>query len=208
MEENIIIMEEQEQQPDTTALTEQKNVLYTERLEKESRLKDIAQETAIGTTTEALEAEKREISRRIEDIDLAIRALDGDEPTEEELLTIAKRRKVEDIEIYDKSDAVNSFLLNGTENWLDRDTRVAVTRRATATKTLGQETTTLWFGTTALEVSCDKALQLLDDLELYASRCYDTTAAHKKAVSELESVEDLVAYDYTTGYPEKLTLTV
>ena len=30
------------------------------------------------------------------------------------------------------------------------------------------------------------------------------TAAHKAAANALESVEDVVAYDYTQGYPEKL----
>lgn len=119
---------------------------------------------------------------------------------------LARNAVLAEIAAYDTSDAVNGFLLNGKEEWLDRETRVVLVRRVTATKALGQETTTLWFGTTALETSCDKALQLLNDLELYASSCHDTTAVHKKAVSELDNVEDLVAYDYTTGYPEKLTM--
>ncbi len=206
MEENIIIMEEQEQQPDTTALTEQKNVLYTERLEKESRLKAIAQETAIGTATEVLEAEKREISRRIEDIDLAIRSLDGDEPTEEELLALAKRRKVEDIEVYDKSDAVNQFTYGGVPLWLDKATRVGLMNSTTIAKAAGQKTTTLWMGETELEIKCDKAIQLLSTLEMYALACFNVTAAHKKAVNALETVDEVTAYDYTTGYPDKLEM--
>lgn len=206
MEENIIIMEEQEQLPDTTALTEQKNALYTERLEKESRLKAIAQEIAIGTTTEAIEAERLEISRRIEDIDLAVRALDGDEPTEEELLAIAKRRKVEDIEVYDKSDAVNQFTYGGMPLWLDKATRVGLMNSTTIAKAAGQKTTTLWMGETELEIKCDKAIQLLSALEMYALACFNVTAAHKKAVNALETVDEVAAYDYTTGYPDKLAL--
>ena len=45
---------------------------------------------------------------------------------------------------------------------------------------------------------------MLSALELYALECYNVTAAHKAAVSALESVEDIVAYDYTENYPEKL----
>lgn len=121
---------------------------------------------------------------------------------------LARNAVLAEIEAYDTSDAVNSFLLNEKEEWLDKTSRIVLTHRASVAKAAGYESTTLWFGTTALETNCDKALQLLNDLELYASTCYDTTAAHKKAVSELEKVEDLVAYDYTTGYPEKLTMTV
>ena len=57
-------------------------------------------------------------------------------------------------------------------------------------------------------MDCDKAIQLLSALEMYALECFNVTAAHKKAVIELTDIEDVLAYDYKTGYPEKLKMEV
>ena len=78
----------------------------------------------------------------------------------------------------------------------------------TIAKSMGSETTTLWLGEVKLEVDCDKAIQLLSALEMYALECFNVTAAHKKAVSVLESIEDVLGYDYTSGYPDKLNMEV
>ena len=39
---------------------------------------------------------------------------------------------------------------------------------------------------------------------MYALKCFNATAAHKKAVAELNTVEEVLGYDYTKCYPEKL----
>ena len=49
---------------------------------------------------------------------------------------------------------------------------------------------------------------MLSALELYALACYNVTAEHKVAVENLTSLEEVKSYDYTTGYPEKLSFTV
>lgn len=125
-----------------------------------------------------------------------------------EPLAYLKKAMLRYIEDYDTSTAVNSFVLNGAEVWLDKATRVGLMNSTTIAKAAGQETTTLWLGETKLEVECDKAIQLLGALEMYALECFNVTASHKKAVSDMDSVDDVVAYDYTVGYPEKLTMTV
>ena len=78
----------------------------------------------------------------------------------------------------------------------------------TIAKAMGQPTTTLWLGDMKLIVECDKAIQLLSALEMYAMECFNVTAAHKKAVSEMSTVEEVLAYDYTAGYPEMLEMRV
>ena len=78
----------------------------------------------------------------------------------------------------------------------------------TIAKAAGNETTTLWLGDNRLEVDCDKAIQLLSALEMYALECFNVTAAHKKAVSELDNIEAVLTYDYKSGYPEKLKMEV
>lgn len=123
-------------------------------------------------------------------------------------LAQAKREVVKQITAYDTSSAVNSFVLNGAEVWLDKETRVGLMNSTTIAKATGQKETTLWLGDVKIVVDCDKAIQLLSALEMYALECFNVTAAHKKAVGELTSVEEVLSYDYTKGYPEKLTMTV
>lgn len=112
------------------------------------------------------------------------------------------------IEKYDASSSVNSFLLNGMEVWLDKATRVGLMNSTTIAKSMGQKKTTLWLGSYQLEVDCDKAIQLLSALEMYALECFNVTAAHKKAVSELDNIDGVLTYDYKSGYPEKLKMEV
>ena len=123
-------------------------------------------------------------------------------------LARAKREVLKHIEAYDTSSAVNGFVLNGTVVWLDKSTRVGLMNSTTIAKAMGQATTTLWLGDTKLEVGCDMAIQLLSALEMYALECFNVTAAHKKAVAELTDIGDVLSYDYTKGYPEKLMMNV
>lgn len=119
-------------------------------------------------------------------------------------LDVAKEEAIEQITEYDQSEDVNSFTLQGKQMWLPKETRVGLVNSITIEKNTGKETTVLWFGGEKYELPVDTALQMLSALELYALECYNVTAAHKAAVNALESVEDVVAYDYTQGYPEKL----
>ena len=119
-------------------------------------------------------------------------------------LGIIKEEAIEQITEYDQSEDVNSFTLQGKQMWLPKETRVGLVNSVTIEKNAGKGTTVLWFGGEKYELPVDTALQMLSALELYALECYNVTAAHKAAVNALESVEDVVAYDYTQGYPEKL----
>ena len=120
----------------------------------------------------------------------------------------AKAEKIAEITAYDTSDKVNGFILNGLLVWLDKATRVGLMNSTTIAKAAGQETTTLWLGGAKLVVDCDKAIQLLSALEMYALECFNVTASHKKAVIELMSLEDVEVYDYKAGYPKMLEMSV
>ena len=124
------------------------------------------------------------------------------------VLEAAKTEVETAITAYDSSSAVNSFLLNGMQVWLDKATRVGLMNSTAIAKNMGQEKTSLWLGSYQLEVDCDKAIQLLSALEMYALECFNVTAAHKKAVSELDNIEAVLTYDYKSGYPEKLKMEV
>lgn len=129
--------------------------------------------------------------------------------TSEAALTAAAQKMVlEQIDKYDTSPSVNGFMLNGLRVWLNKDTRVGLMNSTSIAKAMGKTTTTLWFGGMQIEVNCDKAIQLLSALEMYALECFNVTAAHKKAVSEMSTVEEVLAYDYTAGYPEVLEMRI
>ena len=120
----------------------------------------------------------------------------------------AKEMLLAEIDAYDKSSAVNGFALNGAVVWLDKATRVGLMNSTSITKAMGQPTTTLWLGESKMEVPCDTAIQLLSALEMYALECFNVTAAHKVAVSELATIEEVEKYDITAGYPAQLRMEV
>lgn len=126
----------------------------------------------------------------------------------ERALELAKKAKIAEITDYDTSDKVNGFILNGLLVWLDKATRVGLMNSTTIAKSSGQETTTLWLGGLKLVVDCDKAIQLLSALEIYAMECFNVTASHKAAVGELKTIVEVEVYDYKTGYPKMLEMSV
>lgn len=125
-----------------------------------------------------------------------------------EPLWYMKKAMLHYIDVYDSSSAVNSFVLNGMEVWLDKATRVGLMNSTTIAKASGQKTTTLWLGGLKLVVDCDKAIQLLSALEMYALECFNVTASHKATVGELKTIEEVEAYNYKTGYPKMLEMSV
>ena len=135
-----------------------------------------------------------------------VKLLKLDDYSEAGVIKKLKDIKLAEISKYDTSSNVNSFYLNGIKVWLDKDTRVGLMNSTQITKSLGKETTVLWLGTIELEINCDKAIQLLSALEMYALECFNVTASHTKNVMSMNSIEDIYNYDYKKGYPEKLKL--
>lgn len=122
----------------------------------------------------------------------------------ERTLEQAKAAKIAEIEAYDSSSSVNAFTVNGTSLWLDKDTRSGLILRFNAEKSAGKTETKLWLGNNSITLAIDDAIKMLYALEVYASACYDNTATHKANVSALTTVEEVMNYDYKTGYPNKL----
>ena len=125
-------------------------------------------------------------------------------PPYEPTLEGVKSAKVNEIAVYDGSDAVNSFTLGGKRMWLDKDTRVGLVNSITIEQAVGKETTVLWYDTVKYVIPIPLALQMLAALELYALECYNVTQEHLAVVMGLATKEEVGAYDYTSGYPEKL----
>ena len=79
------------------------------------------------------------------------------EPTEEELLNMAKESAKREIEIYDSSDEVNSFYMQDQQMWLDKATRAGLMLRLQAEQTTGKVNTTLWYEGHQFEIPMEQA---------------------------------------------------
>ena len=116
--------------------------------------------------------------------------------------------KLAEISNYDISDKVNLFYINDIPMWLDRTSRTSLMARFNAEKAKGLEITNIWYEGMNIVLPIENAVSMLLDLEIYASQCFDNTQKNLHAVKQLKDVEDIIAYDYTTGYPEKLNLII
>lgn len=108
------------------------------------------------------------------------------------------------IDEYDKSDAVNSFILNGKQMWLPLEERKNMRQSLIALKAQGIEKFTYWLGLTPITMPVAQFEAIMDAVEVYALQCYNVTAQHKANVMALTSIDDVENYDYKSGYPEKL----
>lgn len=122
----------------------------------------------------------------------------------EETLEDVKRAKIEALERYDKSSAVNNFKLNGMDAWLEVEERLNYDRSIRAYKTLNIEQAKFVINGVALEIPVATAETLLSQIQVYADNAYLVTMQHKQSINALETIEAVNEYDFTTGYPEQL----
>lgn len=127
------------------------------------------------------------------------------DPVPEPTLDDAKRDKIFEIDEYDISPAVNEFFIGNQSLWLDKATRTGLNFSLIMEEEAGRTESTLWYNNICFTLPISLFKQMLQQLELYAKDCYNVTAQHKVEVENLETREEVIAYDITSGYPEKLT---
>ena len=133
-------------------------------------------------------------------------------PTPPRTLADAKAEKIAQIEAYDSSDAVNCFDIiiddNTITTWITPDQRSNYKNSLDSAELLGLEEVHPVFNGIQLTLATSTAKMALAQIQIYADRCYIVTETHKAAVEALESIEDVDAYEYETGYPEKLVFSL
>lgn len=134
--------------------------------------------------------------------------MDVNGKTYNDVIASAKREKTAEIEAYDTSSAVNGFLLNGARVWLDFELRDRVYQGNERLQRIGRTDTTLWLGKQCYNLSIEQAQNIISHIEAYAKDCYNVTAQHKAAVEKMQTLEEVLAYDYKKGYPEQLKMEV
>lgn len=126
------------------------------------------------------------------------------EPSDSDKLAAAKEEKLIQINIYDASSEVEEFTINGSPMWLGHELRQQIRTSADAYEALGHETMTKVFNGVEFTFTIAVWRQMLNALEVYAAEALNTTERHKNAINNLTSVQDVIDYDYTVGYPNKL----
>lgn len=128
----------------------------------------------------------------------------------------AKEMLLAEIDAYDTSDKVNGFILNGMliswnkddPNSPNVEKRMGLRQNIADKVALGEENIAIWLKGMSFTMPCAQAEVLMRSIENYAYECFNVTASHKQAVSQLTTIEDVEAYDYKTGYPKMLEMSV
>ena len=115
-----------------------------------------------------------------------------------------KERTLYNIQQYDKSEYVNSFLLNGDSIWLSKDLRVSIANTVAIKKDKNIEKSSIWYNNKEYILPVDFILDMLDDVEIYADTCNSVTQRHIANVKAMTDIDEINNYDYTLSYPTKL----
>lgn len=126
------------------------------------------------------------------------------ELTVEQKFNKAKNTLKSTIKKYDSSDAVNQFTINGKQMWLTYSQRQQLKTSVEAYNATGVETVTKWFDGQEYTFPVDTWLNMLARLEVYAGEAKNVTDAHIAAVDSLNTIQEVEAFNYTAGYPQKL----
>ena len=129
-------------------------------------------------------------------------------PTPTQLLERAKSSKVAEIEAYDQSNEVNGFdIVVGGQTmaaWLTPDKRSDYKNSLDSAELLGMTEVHPVFNGVALTIPTQTAKMALAKIQIYANQCYGVTEQHKANVMALTTIEEVEAYQYKSGYSERL----
>ena len=106
------------------------------------------------------------------------------------------------IQLYKDSFTINSFTYKNKEYWLDSKTRSSLYNLSKS----NLDKIEFILGNEIINITPNKLQDFINNLEIYAYRCFVNTRKHLINVDGLSKLEDIINYDYTTGYPEKITL--
>lgn len=132
------------------------------------------------------------------------------EYTQEELLEQAREELVGRIREYDSSSDVNGCIIRKDgavmEYWAGKEDRDSLKGAVRDCMSLERETYRLDLRElgVSLHIECGKLLEMLCALEVYAIDCYNRTTDHIYAAKGLSTIEEMEAYDYREGYPQRL----
>jgi hypothetical protein len=132
-----------------------------------------------------------------------LRALGLMAPEPDRTLSQAIAGKIIEIDAYDASDEVNSFLFNEQKTWIDAGTRAVFRNSIDSAELLQEKTIQMPIAGIILTVPVAQAKIMLAKIQRYADNAAIVTAGHKIAVSGLTDIATVDGYNFKTGYPAK-----
>ena len=96
----------------------------------------------------------------------------------------------------------NSFTYKGDEVWWNKVTRISLSNLVNSMS----DNVQIVIGEKIYDFTKEELKNLLSSLELYANKVYVQTHKHLIAIKQLQTVDDLINYNYTLGYPEKVVI--
>lgn len=129
------------------------------------------------------------------------------EPTEEELVLIAKNRKIRELHEYDESSEVNDCIIvyQGEEihYWANKTERNDLKNAVRDCIAMGREYYRLDLRDKgiSLTIQCELLLGMMAALEVYAIDSFNKTTDHEFAIKALATRDEIEAYDFRMGYP-------
>ena len=127
---------------------------------------------------------------------------------EKVLIERARRMKLDELHKYDESSEVNDCIIFYNEQelhyWADKHERGSLSSAVRDCMALGRTEYRLDLRElgVSLSIPCEKLLQMLAVLEVYAIDCYNKTTDHEFAIKALATKEEIDSYAFKVGYPE------
>lgn len=161
-------------------------------------------------TAERLERMLTEVQRipSLSEVDAILSGLGFDDDVRARVL---QSFKIRELERYDESSAVNECFITYSDQlfpyWSSKSERNDLKQAVLNYRDKGYSDYRLDLRDVgvSLSFSCDALLSMLSDLEVYAIQCFNVTTDHLYAIRSLTSVDAIISYDFTMGYPPKLT---
>lgn len=110
-------------------------------------------------------------------------------------------RQVLIAKVQDKEDS-KEFEYKGKKLWWDKSTRAGLLNLANSSA----DNVAILIGDDVISFNPESFKDLLAQLEVYSSKCFIVTHKHIKAIEKLQTFEDILKYDYTLGYPDKVVI--
>ena len=129
---------------------------------------------------------------------------DGMGINQERQVELLREKLLAEIRRYDKSEAVEDFTIQSVHLWLNSDMRAKVRENLETAQQKGEGDVILRYGGLAFPMSVQMGWQLYYAVLDYARATWDVTEIHLATAAKLTTVEEILAYDYTQGYPAKL----
>lgn len=116
-------------------------------------------------------------------------------------LAEARANKLSALAEYDSSDNVNQFYFKGNGMWIGPNERANYLNTLLSAERLSISNVN-FLGYT---LPVYEAIHIIDMINIYAMECVKTTDFHREAITSIDTVEGINNYNFTTGYPEKLS---